>query len=420
MSEFNAAYQSNPAAAAQRRRQLAAAQFRVLDPERRRQVEKACAEIRDQTADRGKRRASERELADYIERQVVPITRDRKIRELPLKLRDCRESGVYGVQADGRPIVVWDSKCGELRLCPDESRADQQRLADRYLPQLLDAVALGHQIHFAVLTLPNFARGNLKRGLKSIYTRFKALRRAKRNRRLLFPQIKGALAVVEAPLGTRADWHVHLNVVLITDSWLDYAELREAWGYNLEIRRVRAGDVPTDKREDALRAALLEVIKYPVVLTGEKSDKNRGGAWTSPELDLFDGPAIYCDASGKPKAPPMVEWPPALWLEWYQAHRGLRRVRAYGVLHGAKLEDRAAMDLDAVTWCGQIRYTAAGYIVSMPSLLGSIPGDKSPTRRALMDDNAHRQQAPPGDFAWDWAEAEYAHLIATDRNDQAA
>lgn len=449
MAEFHAAYQANPAATAQRQRQhaLAQAQFRTLDPERQRQVTTAIAEIQAQAGDRAKRRAAERELGRYIAERVVPITRDPRILELPDKLHDCRSAGCYGVQPNGRGIIAFDSKCGELRLCPDEARADQQRLVERYLPPILDALGQGLRAHYVVLTRPNVAPGDLAAELAGSFKHLRALRRcgvrrckvcatpyysanaklkARKRctrstgedttcggklgaRRVAFPQIKGILAVLEAPLGAHADWHVHLNLVLLVDGWLDYTELRAAWGYNLEIRRLEG-------EGDQLRQALIEVIKYPVVLTAEKSDRVEAGGWRgdpSPQLELLASSsdrAEYFDAKGRVAAPPMTAWPPELWVEWYQAHQRFRRVRGYGLLHGVALDDAPTLDLDDVLWCGQLRLVGTGYVISIP-LLGSIPGDNSPARRALTDRNAHRERAPPGDFAWTWAEVAYDQLL---------
>lgn len=452
MSDFNAAYQGNPAATAQRQRQhaLAQVQFRTLDPERQRQVTKAIAEIQAQAGKGSARRVAERELATYIEQRVVPITRDPRILELPNKMHDCRRSGCWGVQPNGNGITAFDSKCGELRLCPDESRADQQRLVARYLPPIMDAMQQGLTAHYVVLTRPNVAPGDLRAELSASYRHLRALRRcgvrrckvcatpyysanaklkARKRctravgegtcggklgaRRIAFPQIRGMLAVLEAPLGAHADWHVHLNLVLLVDGWLDYGELREAWGYNLEVRRLYGDD-------DQLRQALIEVIKYPVVLTAEKSDRVDAGGWRgdpTPQLELLGevrGPAEYFDARGHVAAPPMTAWPPELWVEWYQAHQRFRRVRGYGLLHGVALDDAPTLDLDDVLWCGQLRFVGSGYVLSVP-LLESIPGDNSPARAALTDRNAHRQQAPPGDFSWTWAEVVYEQLLR-DRN----
>jgi hypothetical protein len=279
-----------------------------------------------------------RRLADKIESEVLPSFCPRWLESYPEKLRSARRTGCFGVRRDtGRPIIYWDEKASLARVCPDDAREEAQRLKRRVLEPLQVAQASGAALDYAVFTTPNAKPGDLRRGMKAIYRRF---------RKVLpkFPQIKGALCVLEAPLGRSRDWNVHLNVIFVSRGFVNWGELRSAWHWNMEIRRL-------PKQPGAIAGALSELIKYAVAATVSKSE----------------------DHAARSPAPPMLDWTGPELTEWLCAMHGFRRTRTYGSLYRLP---KPEPDVGPVVWIGRVSFEHGRYVRHVP-LLDSIPEDKS-------------------------------------------
>lgn len=296
------------------------------------------------------------EVAEYIERVVWPICTERTIAQLPERLRHARQGFAFGVRPrDGKTLIRWDTKAGLPLLCPDDAREEAMRLQRRVIPRIMEELGKGRSVHYAVLTQPNCARGELAKGMLSLQKRFVSLMRACKRKNRPFP-ITGSVCVMESPLGWRRDWHPHLNVILVCNGFLDYGKLRERWHWNAEFRRLQ-GD------EAHIRASLRELIKYGVRSVPEKSHDK---AERLAETDARD-PYI---------APAMTEWEALEFLEWWRAHRRFRRTRTYGCLYG--LDDPEPEDQTGFLMTTAARFDGAHFVVRTP-LLESIPGDKSTT-----------------------------------------
>ena len=330
------------------------------------------------------RRKTEQMVVDYLSRySLYPKLIDR--------LSCCRKHGALGYRCNehGEPrhLVAWSEKCGVTRLCPDESRQEQKRLAKRYVPAMLDWVHASpwRQLKQIVLTVPNVPRGQLhkmkrelmertKKWLKDPLGRIaplkaelkvtedKAMRKQLRKRiseecaRL---PIKGALVSQEDPLSKHDNWNVHQNALIETQGPFPYAEARMAW-YELtkdlfpdDAEKMKKGwdffarDITKEKD---LTRAIMELVKYQVKLVSS-SKPGADGTWY-----------------GADQAPPLVAWPAAAFIEWWEAgysanvdKRGrrspFRRTRSYGALYKLKAEDKPSVE--GVTWVGQINYNQA-------------------------------------------------------------
>lgn len=352
----------------------------------------ARAAISAELPDREARRYAGNELADYVREKVLPIVDDMDtaagLANWCTCERCCRVNGVVGAMPDGELVTMWDFKCGKSRLCPDEAREEMMRLASHYAPQI-STFAAGHdcRVYYIVHTFPHAEPGRLAHHLSYLPQRFvenildgkrpctdgdrKALGYSSRKktvhrfrpgfdapecftndaagkRHYKGAGIHGALVVAECPLSKAGHWNAHLNVLLLVKGKFDYKEYRDAWQdgadyINTEIRELNARD-PYE-----LACAIREVIKYAAAHVGTKSAEKAGqGA----------------------KAPPMTAWAPELWLEWYRAHQGYRRARAYGCLYNAP-DEAPEQDLTGVAWLGRIELQDDGaYWVDL------IPDDK--------------------------------------------
>ncbi len=312
------------------------------------EIEKIRDDIIESGQARAERREDETRLAEYIEdvsdatgwmpeiktRTVKgknKITRAPTLLEIASSLKNCRQSGTIGLLPGGKHIVAWDHKCGQVRLCPDESREETQRLTEWYLPALMDFSAAhnAQRIFYLVPTLHNYRSGDLARGKRELIERWKefvdmpaycpitytetareGMYKRKIAARKNWPKllnIRGSLVIQEDPLSAGGKWNVHLNCFVCIHGAFDFSLARLAWGANIHMARIK-GDAAT------LRESLLEAIKYSALIVPSKSAEKLAARSTL--------------------APAMVEWPPEKWVEWWKAQSGFRRVRSYGCLYG--------------------------------------------------------------------------------------
>lgn len=353
-------------------------------------------------------------LAQKIEREVVPVLPLPWVQKIPDKLRNARRTGTFGVSAEnGRGIVLWDDKASLSRLCPDDAREEAQRLQKKYLPQVEQAWRDGCHVQYAVFTMPNFAQGELERGMVKIFNRLRdLLKRTDADGNKVFPEIEGALAVLEAPMAWDRSWNVHLNVMLVVRGFCDYAKLRRLWHWDVEFRKLPTGDI------DALKKSFRELIKYAVQTTVEKSHAKSGelehgpeagagaGAGSGAERDDGNSPAAAGARLGSPDLPeepcraappPMLAWAGQELAEWLLAMHGFRRTRSYGCLYGAPKPEKA--DLAEFVWVGFVRWRDGRYRAHV-RLLDSIPEDKSGATDPLQrwKNFQHRVVPPPDDM----------------------
>jgi hypothetical protein len=295
-------------------------------------------------------------VAEYLKRVVTPHMWRRSHFELADRLLDARQSYRRGLMPDGKIIFRWDRKAGLPLLCPDDAREEAMRLSRRIVPNLLAQLRDGCEAHYAVLTWPNAQPGTLRQVQKAIWKKFVSLMRACKRRDGPFP-IVGAVAVMESPLGAKRDWHPHLNVIFVTNGYLEYEKLRKRWHWNLEIDKLNG-------TRQAIERSFRELIKYSCRAVPEKSDDHARRV----RLDR--------DGNELPPAPALIEWTAREFLEWWEAHRGFRRTRTFRSLYG--LPKPVKLDVSFATWIALGHREEHGY-VERSALLESIPGDKSTT-----------------------------------------
>lgn len=383
----------------------------LLDP-----VDVLVRETYRQLPDWNKRGFIRQLTGETLLHKVYPAVLDNAFRKKGEALIAARRTFTRSINpTNGRTITYWDNKAGSPLLCPDDARDEANRLQRRVMPAFEKLEGEGYTFHSCVFTLPNGAPGKLRVTQRYLWKRFRAMLKKKRAGKLLFPQIKGALCTMESPLSRGGGWNVHLNVILVCDNWLDYQRLRGHWFHNVHMQRIRGG-------ADAVRAALRELIKYSVRAVPEKSlakaalgerapalaglplgvdfgaknppaasppstmapggflDEGGGGVTAPPGQVGGEGAQDHCHSVSRPwdTAPALIEWPPDRIAEFIYAHRGFRRTRGYGVLHG--LEDRPAEDASVGFTSVLVGSWVAGegYRLQAP-LLDLIPGDKSTT-----------------------------------------
>lgn len=308
------------------------------------------------------RRQIENQIAEYLDRNgLYP--------DLVGKLHSCRQSGSYGYRktesGENKPIVAWDIKCNLLRLCPDESRQEAQRLAERYVPAIAkwQREKRGRQIQYCVLTWPNIKPGGLKITKRWMFSHLNRWLKGKS-----CAAVRGCLAVQEDPLAADGTWNVHINLILLVEGHFDWKKARAAWycrGKHLfpahykdfQVHFARVGHSAV-----SLARAVLELVKYSAKhVSGDHAGRSHVDTHTS-------------DDRGAKVAPGIIDWPSERFVEWWEAGKGFRRTRSYGALYKVPEPDRDQFDCEEVTWCGRIKYDpdARAY-----TLIDLIQGDNS-------------------------------------------
>ena len=263
-----------------------------------------------------KRACARRDLANYMLDVVLPQHFDTKILSAAEKLLAARQTGQWGIHADGSPARIWDDKSGLLKFDPDESREEAKRMSTRYGAFALQLAQQGRGVHFLVSTVPNVDAGELAEAQRALFRRWFNFKRIQRNKQKDFPEIVGDIAIMESPLAADGGWNVHLNVLLLTEKPFHsglYEKIRREWKFNVHIRPIK-GDAGEIAR------AFNELLKYAVRTVPEKShDKRRRHA---------------------SNAPAMTEWPVDRFVEYFEAQYGFRRTRTYGDLYARKCRSR--------------------------------------------------------------------------------
>ena len=379
-----------------------------------------------------RRREAEKKTADYLRKVVEPSGLMGSAGMLADKLENCRNSGVLGVDIDhGKKIIKWTSKCSQVKLCPDESRAEQKRLANRYQPAVeawLDERPGRRKFRYAVFEPVNIKFGDLEsRGQRYKYIpddslnpdgskKYKSGYRRENNpgyvqggidrayldlrnmlRHKSMEAVKGAFTAMECPQGsTGTDWNVHINCLLLTEGHFDYKTIRDDYGNRIHFysedqmvqktqrhllrRAEKSGQpIPELSRRQVLMAAFREIIKYsakqvPTQQAGEKTD-----------------------------APAITEWAAEQFVEWWGAHKGFRRCRSYGVLNGIGKPELVPLNVQwvgSMNWCRDFRRYEIE--ISKRGSINSLKGVKSTTEKSNFNQISHDQAdffnrpSPPG------------------------
>lgn len=273
-------------------------------------------------------------LESYLDKISYPFPPE-SLRRKMRNMHDCHGAGIVGVRPDGGKVIAWDHKCNDTRMCPHAAWKESKRLIENYHAAILEELDRNakNRLFYTVLTAPNTPEGSLIQGKRELFEQTKAwLKHDAPACPLVFDEargkylkdtkpfsmadcVRGSLVTQEDPAGANYQWHVHNNLILITQGQFDYALAREWWseiifgpGRDPRDNHKRAVLHFSPVERETLGKTLIEIIKYPVLTVGEKS--------------------LNSDT-----APAMIHWPPSLFFEWYNANHGFRRTRSYGSLY---------------------------------------------------------------------------------------
>lgn len=307
-----------------------------------------------------------RKMAD----EVLPAYPHREdLAQRAQRLRDARRHGTTRYSRElKRFITIWDAKADDPLLCPDDAREEAMRVQSRIVPAIMKVLQENPnaRVYSAVFTKPTVAPGELSKAQRANYKSLIALvRKCKRDGSL---PLLGAYAVMESPLTWDRKWHAHINVILVTQGWLDWSKVRELWRANVHLstvggrsarERYRIAGRPTEAQ---LKGALRELIKYAVRAVPEKSAAK----------------AAIAGDDDRPPPPAMTQWTPAEWVEYLDAHKRFRRSRGYGCLFKVDAPEKTTDLASFSETVGTIDFDGERFVRRYP-LLDSILGDKSST-----------------------------------------
>lgn len=318
-------------------------------------------------------------VASYIDQVVRPTTVDPTLPKLVERLRAARMTGTKQFNPHtGRMVTLWDDKAELARLCPDDAREEADRLLRRYAPMIQRWPGNGTKLRQRWRTITscvfaprNYPAGQLEAGQQDCWKSFvKNVLHPSKAQLRQYPtlrSIKGALCTMESPLSAAHDWNVHVNVILLSDGYLDWTELQAAWGSSLSVREVRG-------TEEEVAAALRELVKYAVRAVPEKSAEHASRHSTD--------------------APAMIHWPAGLWREWWAAGLGKRRTRSYGVLF--RVPEEEPEPLSGFVTVARVWQEAGRYRMHSEVSLFLIQGHKSPRENFGVGAD-RRVRGPPDD-----------------------
>lgn len=342
----------------------------------------------------GDRRYAERQLADKIQSCFAfdpALSRKERVNLLDRAdgMLACRTDGFHGIK-NNKLVTGWKSKCGQVRLCPDEARAEGARLGGRYIPEMKKLMTIeGMRCFYMVLTTPNVARGELRKEKRAIFSQWKRLYDRQRKASGLDiggGTIEAAFLAQEDPLSRNGEWNVHLNTLLFVKGGFDFGKVRALWGHNVEFKELKGA---------GLERAMLEVVKYSV--------KHISG--TEDVLDPDTGMMV-------PGAPGLADFDSAAFAEWWKAGIRFRRVRTYGALNGladdAEDDEEADLEDQETVWMGRIRYgtrsqqyTTTWQSRPMPASEPTVAKEKPPIVDLIMVDKCGKPEParPAGSFS---------------------
>src|SRR5690554_2615561 len=216
------------------------------------------------------RKARAVDMAEFIHELRDPKKRP-DIERLHSELSQCASYLVFNdyFTIDQMRLVKAHT-CKKHLLCPFCA----QRLAGKYvqknIPKVQQVMAENPSLVPAMLTLTKKNTPDLSKGFNALRAAEKRLKQAGRNackgqKWSEFARVKGAIAAYEFTKKDEGDWHPHIHMLVLLDSYIDQKALSAEWhaitgdSFIVDIRKItgkaNAGGLD-------IASAMLEVCKY--------------------------------------------------------------------------------------------------------------------------------------------------------------
>ena len=263
-------------------------------------------------------RVVRRRLIGIAERREDVLDEGSQLREawhhLASGWRGCGWTTLFENRSNGTVVGLPDH-C-DRPLCPYCERRRIARLRDRYR-MAHDRALADRRLLFAVLTIPNCARGDLAAAYERLRRAITKLRR----QRWFAELVAGGLWRLELTVNRdQRTWHPHVNLLIETHRRVSMRrlqpQLQAAWR-----RALGEGAQQWVWLSPGWSGALPEAIKGQVAWQVEPADSTTGPRDTSSALDYT-------------AKPPSVEWiqvdDPEWVVEYIESQRGRRQAAAFG------------------------------------------------------------------------------------------
>ena len=216
------------------------------------------------------RKARAVDMAEFIHDLRDPKKRP-DIERLHSELSQCASYLVFNDYFTVEQMrLVKAHTCKKHLLCPFCAQRRAGKYVQKNIPKVQQVMAENPSLVPAMLTLTKKNNPDLARGFNALRASEKRLKQAGRNalkgqKWSEFARVKGAIAAYEFTKKDEGDWHPHIHMLVLLDSYIDQKALSAEWlaitgdSFIVDIRKItgkaNAGGLD-------IASAMLEVCKY--------------------------------------------------------------------------------------------------------------------------------------------------------------
>lgn len=225
----------------------------------------------DIITDYASRKARAMDMAQYIDALRDPKKRP-DIERLHSNLKECASYLVFNeyITVDQLRLVKAHT-CKKSLLCPFCAQRRAGKYSAMNVPKVEKVLSENPSLIPIMITLTKKNTPDLARGFNALKSAERRLKRAGRdalrpNRPWSeFARIKGAIAAYELTKKEEGDWHPHIHMLCLADSYIDQKALSAEWlaitgdSFIVDVRKIK-GNLNAGGLDIA--SAMLEVCKY--------------------------------------------------------------------------------------------------------------------------------------------------------------
>lgn len=134
--------------------------YKPVDEEQGRKLLEVSNDLGVRLNRRHKKRAEvERQVVEYLERVVLPVSDDPWLPSLIEGMKSCHGKAVwYWHESAHKTVVRWNAKCECVQLCPHAAAEEAERMQERYVLRFEILKTLGYTLQKVVISPPCVAR----------------------------------------------------------------------------------------------------------------------------------------------------------------------------------------------------------------------------------------------------------------------
>lgn len=217
------------------------------------------------------RKARAMDMAQYIDSLREPKKRP-DIEKLHSEITQCASYLVFNEYFTVDQLrLVKAHTCKKHLLCPFCAQRRAGKYVQKNIPKIEQVMAENPSLVPAMLTLTKKNTPDLRSGFNALRSAEKRLQQAGRDYRRgkgrpsEFAKVHGAIAAYEFTKQDEGDWHPHIHMLVLLDSYIDQKALSAEWlaitgdSFIVDIRKIKAKAASGGLD---ICSAMLEVCKY--------------------------------------------------------------------------------------------------------------------------------------------------------------